>query len=364
MRGAGIAVEESSQQLAGFAKVATDARMKAGLLADNFGVRLVKGVEGAESGVIRLAGATGQMVRVLRGGASNAITSFSDPLEKLGITAQQIGDDFIKAQINAARSVQEWKKVSPEIAAGLAQAAGFGANWDKATQSVIENAKALEAIKTQTAQIISPEDQKRLDAYNKSWGDLTTTWENLKIEALLAAFPQINFVLKDTEGFIKDSIREWNQLAAAASSAAAAIRAAGAASAPSGESIALTQQFASGGYIRGPGSGTSDSILARLSNGEFVMRAAAVDRWGPQFMMALNNLRNPFGYAGGGLVRTPRFATGGMVTATTPDGTVVNLHFPGGSFALRGDREIVGGLTREARRAGMLSAGKMAGALA
>jgi hypothetical protein len=122
--------------------------------------------------------------------------------------------------------------------------------------------------------------------------------------------------------------------------------------------------FAAGGYIRGPGSGTSDSILARLSNGEFVMRAAAVDRWGPQFMMALNNLRNPFGYAGGGLVRPPRFATGGMVTATTADGVTVNLNFPGGSFALRGDREIVGGLTREARRAGMLSAGRMAGALA
>jgi len=119
---------------------------------------------------------------------------------------------------------------------------------------------------------------------------------------------------------------------------------------------------AAGGMIRGPGSGTSDSILARLSNGEFVMRAAAVSKWGPRFMAALNGMQNPFGYAGGGLVRQ-RFATGGMVTARTADGVTVNLSFPGGTFALRGDAEIVGGLTREARRAGMLSAGRLAAAI-
>jgi hypothetical protein len=124
--------------------------------------------------------------------------------------------------------------------------------------------------------------------------------------------------------------------------------------------------FASGGYIRGPGTSTSDSIIARLSRGEFVMRARAVDHWGPRFLHALNNLQNPFGhYATGGLVRTtPRFASGGMVTARTGDGMTVNLHFPGGQFQLRGDKAIVAGLTREARRAGMLSAGRMPGALA
>jgi len=119
---------------------------------------------------------------------------------------------------------------------------------------------------------------------------------------------------------------------------------------------------AAGGMVYGPGSGTSDSILARLSNGEFVMRAAAVSKWGPRFMAALNGMQNPFGYAGGGLVR-PRFAAGGMVTARTSDGVTVNLSFPGGTFALRGDAAIVGGLTREARRAGMLSAGRLAAAI-
>lgn len=39
--------------------------------------------------------------------------------------------------------------------------------------------------------------------------------------------------------------------------------------------------FPTGGPVRGPGTGTSDSIVARLSNGEFVMTAAANRMFGP-----------------------------------------------------------------------------------
>lgn len=60
--------------------------------------------------------------------------------------------------------------------------------------------------------------------------------------------------------------------------------------------------FASGGIVRGPGSGTSDSILARLSNGEFVVRAAAVRALGLPIMHALNNLSMPQAFSLGGLV--------------------------------------------------------------
>jgi hypothetical protein len=44
-------------------------------------------------------------------------------------------------------------------------------------------------------------------------------------------------------------------------------------------------------------------------------------------------------------------------------GAVVNLVFPGGTFAARVDNETVGALTREARRAGMLTGGRRAGML-
>jgi TP901 family phage tail tape measure protein len=48
---------------------------------------------------------------------------------------------------------------------------------------------------------------------------------------------------------------------------------------------------ATGGLIRGPGSATSDSIPAQLSNGEFVMSARAVSSYGVDFMNSLNNMK-------------------------------------------------------------------------
>lgn len=49
--------------------------------------------------------------------------------------------------------------------------------------------------------------------------------------------------------------------------------------------------FASGGYVSGPGTSTSDSIPAQLSNGEFVMQASAVSQYGPAFFDSLNTGR-------------------------------------------------------------------------
>ena len=57
--------------------------------------------------------------------------------------------------------------------------------------------------------------------------------------------------------------------------------------------------LASGGLIRGPGSGTSDSILATLSNGEFVVNAAATERFLP-LLEAINEDRLE-GFQAGGL---------------------------------------------------------------
>lgn len=82
-------------------------------------------------------------------------------------------------------------------------------------------------------------------------------------------------------------------------------------------------RFSSGGFLRGPGTGTSDSLVAlteggrpvRLSNGEFVVRAAAVQQPG-----ALDFLRdfNRSSMSALAPVRStpeaPRFAVGGMIT--------------------------------------------------
>lgn len=55
---------------------------------------------------------------------------------------------------------------------------------------------------------------------------------------------------------------------------------------------------ADGGYIIGPGTTTSDSILARLSNKEYVVKAAAVAKYGVNTFDRLNSMR----FAAGGYV--------------------------------------------------------------
>ena len=63
------------------------------------------------------------------------------------------------------------------------------------------------------------------------------------------------------------------------------------------------QTFAEGGYVSGPGSGTSDSIPARLSNGEFVQTKKATDFYGKDFMQSVNSMQLPkLNFAQGGLV--------------------------------------------------------------
>ena len=64
--------------------------------------------------------------------------------------------------------------------------------------------------------------------------------------------------------------------------------------------------YATGGLISGPGTGTSDSIFARLSNGEYVMSADAVRMFGTGLLDQMN----------AGLL--PAFANGGAIGETGP----------------------------------------------
>ena len=63
--------------------------------------------------------------------------------------------------------------------------------------------------------------------------------------------------------------------------------------------IKHTIGHARGGHISGPGTSTSDSIPAMLSDGEFVMRASAVSKYGKGFMQALNTGKIPHAAEGG-----------------------------------------------------------------
>jgi hypothetical protein len=103
---------------------------------------------------------------------------------------------------------------------------------------------------------------------------------------------------------------------------------------------AASVSAATGGHIRGPGTSTSDSIPAWLSNNEFVMRAKAVTKYGVGFMRAINSGKLDLGaiarFAAGGLVSMPTqpryaYATGGLVQGKGSD-RVLNLSIDGQEF--------------------------------
>jgi TP901 family phage tail tape measure protein len=67
-------------------------------------------------------------------------------------------------------------------------------------------------------------------------------------------------------------------------------------SGPAGSSGVMMR--AQGGPVFGPGTGTSDSIPAMLSNGEYVVKAKAVRAYGLDFMNSINQMK-PIGSMGG-----------------------------------------------------------------
>lgn len=113
--------------------------------------------------------------------------------------------------------------------------------------------------------------------------------------------------------------------------------------------IANAGHKATGGRISGPGTGTSDSIPMWLSNGEHVIRAAAVDKLdrtvGPNFLNVLNatgDLDRAVSQARTSYARSARdmsrnaYASGGRVQRMLDSATSITVNVPS-----RDDRELV-----------------------
>ncbi len=250
-----------------------------------------------------------------------------------------LGNEMDKSLIQGAKRVSEtvaseWEKVKTAFTTG---------NWAEFHQQQMAQIQAIwGGLSTWFTETLGP-------ALNAAWGTVLG-WMSEGLSAwVTGATETMTEYTKSIESLFASM---WESIKSAAQSALDAIKAG---IATISENAAITGgalHYASGGIV--PGVGTGDTVAARLTPGEFVMRRAAVEKFGLGLMQSLNGLQTSL------LPRT-RYATGGLVTAKTPDGTTVNLHFPGGTFALRGDKGIVQGLTREARRASMLSAGRLPG---
>jgi hypothetical protein len=91
--------------------------------------------------------------------------------------------------------------------------------------------------------------------------------------------------------------------------------------------------FAIGGFVSGPGGPTSDSIPAMLSDGEYVLNAAAVRKFGTGFLDQLNEGRIPHRKHGGFLSILP-FLAGGLFGALTGRSPLLMAGLIGGGFSL------------------------------
>jgi hypothetical protein len=82
--------------------------------------------------------------------------------------------------------------------------------------------------------------------------------------------------------------------------------------------VSVPQGFATGGMVRGPGTGTSDSIPIMASDGEFMLRAKAVSALQRAYGAGFLEMLNGFDVAGdpSTAVLRRRYADGGLISST------------------------------------------------
>lgn len=91
---------------------------------------------------------------------------------------------------------------------------------------------------------------------------------------------------------------------------------------------AAATPMATGGYVQGPGTSTSDSILARLSNGEYVTDARTVRHYGVDFFRNLQRM-SKFGVPTRSRGVVPGYADGGLVSSSASAGPQVIIENKG-----------------------------------
>ena len=185
----------------------------------------------------------------------------------------------------------------------------------------IEELAVLGQISSETQQLAIEEIEERYKSLNDTAKSSFITIAQFGKEAATSAQSSFQeFLFNPTEDGFNDMVSSWasslQKMAAEALTQQIFGKLLGGAGGGAGGGLGGLFGFASGGEVHGPGSSTSDSILARLSAGEYVVRAAAVRSYGAPFFEAINRMKFP-GASGLSVPRgrsSLRFAEGGLVT--------------------------------------------------
>lgn len=250
-----------------------------------------------------------------------------------------------------------WQSVGTAAqSAWEATTSGASALWTAITGLWTQGSAAMQAVWDQIKSAAASVWQGINDGVTAMWGAITGVW-NSGINAIIGFLDKLKSF----------AVGVWNAIKSAAA-AAFGVEQQAAAGASAG--------FASGGAVVGRGTSTSDSIPAWLSNGEFVVRAAAVRKYGLSLFDALNRMRLDPGafqrFAEGGLVRSLQvlmpqplhFAEGGLVPqiADTASLRPINLTIGADTFAgLLAPEDVAQKLMRLAVTKQIRSAGRRPG---
>lgn len=279
----------------------TEGAKEAGDEAESSGER----VEQAFGKVVSVTETLGPAAQRAGREAADGVGTIAPAVDAVGTAIQEAKEDFL----GIGPAFEEIGRQSSNAFTGAGESVTlFGSVANDTLQGIEEQA-------TQTATALP---------------GLFQTAANTMAQAFIAAFAQVRSELAALQAAVTSALNAMAASLAALRREIAATRAA--ASAAASSAAAATSGggggsgFASGGQVFGPGTATSDSIPAYLSAGEFVVRAKAVDHYGPQIFAALNSLRLPKfpvpRFNAGGIVDSInhsigalRFNTGGMVPA-------------------------------------------------
>ncbi|MYS47530.1 hypothetical protein GTY23_41450, partial [Streptomyces sp. SID5998] len=234
---------------------------------------------------LRGMGAEGAaMVAALAKASKSQFTQIVADLRKLAPTASATLADFTK-QLSASTSG------SKAFQANLLKlaAAGYG---DLATQ--LAGQGDADAMALAAAAVKSPAAAKKAEAAVKASQALLTS------DQLAAATLLLSTLAKKKNATVADVVAagvSWPTLVSLAPAYAKQIKAIPGSGTFIADMKARGVALAQGGLLLGPGTSTSDSIPLWGSTGEYMVKAAAVAKYGVKFMDAVNTGRLPVGRA-------------------------------------------------------------------
>jgi hypothetical protein len=342
-RAQGLRFDEASERIAAEAKEMADKLREAGIAPDQIDAMVAK-FKAAATQQAQFAGAkaSGQ-------GAIAALTDDEEDirLKNLAIVADVKIAELERARIPALQALAAQLKASAVGPEQIREADDFARSVDRIAEAAKKSAVSVTAFKDQATQAIKGDLTTFLgstitqarnvgQAFAQLGNQVVASIQRIVAQLLIQIVTQklVKAITHEDSGAagVATAAAKGTAQAAPLIVAAGAMTASGATIAAAGIGLGISATalqiaadtliianatggglmgHAEGGLITGPGTGTSDSIPARLSTGEFVVRAAAVRAVGLDTLAMINRgLRVP-SISG---MSIPRFAEGGLVT--------------------------------------------------